>query len=312
MIFVDEIHATLETSNGSSFVVNYKMSALEKKFCEILTLQVASYLNKMLDGLINFQVDNYFTKNALGEENLEKTDSIHTDGTRTITYTVPSKNIKEVSEMIDKYECIMTTFSFNDYKDVLHYAAGYGNERDIMVHFENLLLQTFYNGDTIEDLFDLEYKEWDHIMDAYIHEFAHSIEQGMSVYPLHSALSAYSSQGVWGLEPLKLYLLNQAIVDGKKVGIPYTYWTDEVYTVKYIAEKNDYEGEMGWIEGSVLPSGKPQRVAKGYDAFSVTVKTFPGYEFIGWSDGVTTATRTDTNIQSDLTIIAYFKPINNR
>lgn len=61
---------------------------------------------------------------------------------------------------------------------------------------------------------------------------------------------------------------------------------------------------MGTI-GSFL---SPLRVAKGEDGEEMQAKPLPGYRFVGWSDGITTAKRIDRNILNDMEVIAYFEP----
>ena len=54
---------------------------------------------------------------------------------------------------------------------------------------------------------------------------------------------------------------------------------------------------------------KSQEVTPGTDGQSVTVAPEVGYIFLGWSDGVTTLTRTDKNVMVDLNVTArFFKP----
>lgn len=309
MIYVTEVNATLVTLDGVSVDVDYKMSEIEKKVCEAITIQFAAYLNKVFSGLIKFEADSYFTTVALGEENIEESIMTQADGSKFKNFLIMADKIPEINGMLKNYRCVLSTFCLNDYDGLLHRVGGYGGYKYGALHFENMIGQTLANGDSIESLYDLTYNEWDGMMQHYSHEFAHTIEQGLSVYPYHSTLGHYSAQGIY-YGTTELYLLNQAIVDAQRVGIPYPYWTEEVFTLNYIAEQTYYGGEMGWIEGNMLPNGMPQRVAKGYDAFSVTATPLPGYVFTGWSDGVMTTTRTDTNIQSDLNLIAYFEPIN--
>ncbi|MDR3686265.1 MAG: YCF48-related protein [Coriobacteriia bacterium] len=67
------------------------------------------------------------------------------------------------------------------------------------------------------------------------------------------------------------------------------------YTLNYIA------GPNGSIVGSAT-----QVVASGADGTAVTAKADAGCRFTGWSDGVLTATRTDTNAKADHTFTASF------
>jgi uncharacterized repeat protein (TIGR02543 family) len=70
------------------------------------------------------------------------------------------------------------------------------------------------------------------------------------------------------------------------------------YTLTYTA------GTGGSISGT-----SPQTVAYGSDGTEVTAVPDAGYQFTGWSDGVTTAARTDTNITADLSVTANFAPL---
>jgi hypothetical protein len=67
------------------------------------------------------------------------------------------------------------------------------------------------------------------------------------------------------------------------------------YTLKYIA------GTGGTISGSTT-----QEVEKGKSGSQVTAVPSTGYRFSKWSDGKTSASRTDTNVQGDITVTAEF------
>ena len=72
-------------------------------------------------------------------------------------------------------------------------------------------------------------------------------------------------------------------------------FTKITYTLKYSA------GSGGTIEGTAS-----QTVSYGDDAGKVTAVADTGYQFVKWSDGVTTATRTDSKVSADLTVTAEF------
>ena len=77
----------------------------------------------------------------------------------------------------------------------------------------------------------------------------------------------------------------------------YAQWTAApvTYILTYAA------GTNGTISGTT-----PQRVAKGSDATPITAIPNLHYHFARWSDGVLTATRTDTNITANLTSVTAF------
>jgi len=68
------------------------------------------------------------------------------------------------------------------------------------------------------------------------------------------------------------------------------------HTINYSAA-----GNHGIILGT-----NPQTVLNGADGTPVTAVAKPHYVFDGWSDGLNSATRTDTNVLSDLNIVASF------
>ena len=70
------------------------------------------------------------------------------------------------------------------------------------------------------------------------------------------------------------------------------------YTLRYDAETG------GSINGQTV-----QQVAEGCDGSAVTAVAGNGYEFIGWSDGITTAERTDTDVTADISVTAKFRQI---
>ncbi|AZN39211.1 InlB B-repeat-containing protein [Paenibacillus albus] len=70
------------------------------------------------------------------------------------------------------------------------------------------------------------------------------------------------------------------------------------YTLTYIV------GANGTLTGNAN-----QTVTHGSDGTTVTAVPKAGYRFVSWSDGVTTAERTDLNIGSDITATATFKHI---
>ena len=69
-----------------------------------------------------------------------------------------------------------------------------------------------------------------------------------------------------------------------------------MYTVTYVSDEN------GSIEGNA-----EQIVGKGEDTTTVTAVPNEGYQFVKWSDGVETATRTDLCIEKDLKVTAEFE-----
>ena len=74
--------------------------------------------------------------------------------------------------------------------------------------------------------------------------------------------------------------------------------TSVTFTVSYFAE------EGGRIEGV-----EAQQVTAGESASTVVAVAEEGWVFDGWSDGNTSAVRTDRNIQADAEYFAIFIPV---
>ncbi|MCH8502437.1 MAG: InlB B-repeat-containing protein [Aliidiomarina sp.] len=77
----------------------------------------------------------------------------------------------------------------------------------------------------------------------------------------------------------------------------YAQWVPDVvhYTLTYVA------GTGGSIDGDAA-----QTVIEGDSGTAVTAVADTGYSFVDWSDGVTSATRQDTDVFSDLSVTANF------
>ena len=64
-----------------------------------------------------------------------------------------------------------------------------------------------------------------------------------------------------------------------------------------------YAGEGG----TIIEAGNDiQVVYRGHDGVPVTAKPNEGYVFVAWSDGVEADTRQEKNVQSNLSVTAFF------
>ena len=305
MVFVTEVKADLETADGTIVNVDYKMSSMERKVCNAIMLQFEKHLNETLDGLVTFDVDSYFTAVPAGIENIEMTNAGTDSGEDFYNYNICAQDLPEVSEIVEDYRAVMTTFSLDDHERLLFNYAGSAGEKFAMNHFESLVGQCLMNGKPLSALLDLENDEWNGIMGDYVHEFAHTIEQGITSYQFHKALAQGQSQGD-DTETMRLYLLNQLTVSNEKekVGIPFAYWKNEIFNVKYESNDGGYIG-ADWANG--WNGSDYQRVPNGTNSNTITAYAVPGYKFIGWSDGLDIVTRRDYNIQADFTVTALFE-----
>ena len=105
------------------------------------------------------------------------------------------------------------------------------------------------------------------------------------------------------------YHIGDVQLDGVSVGAVSSYILSNISAVHTLAVTfviNSYAvtynaGSNGSISGTAS-----QSVAYGASASSVTATPNAGYHFVSWSDGVLTATRTDSNVVADLLVNATF------
>lgn len=64
------------------------------------------------------------------------------------------------------------------------------------------------------------------------------------------------------------------------------------------------DNTITYVENGTIQGTNPQTVEIGLNGTAITVIPNDGYLFVNWSDGVTTETRTDTNIQGDIIVTA--------
>ncbi len=78
-------------------------------------------------------------------------------------------------------------------------------------------------------------------------------------------------------------------------------------TVTAFFQKKTYTVSYKAAENGTLKGETNQTVSHGGSAKSVTAVPNEGYEFAAWSDGITTAIRTDENVQESFSVIATFR-----
>jgi hypothetical protein len=79
------------------------------------------------------------------------------------------------------------------------------------------------------------------------------------------------------------------------ISVTATFAANTTYTLTYTA------GAHGSINGST-----PQTVNSGGNGTQVTAVANTGYHFVSWSDGVTTASRTDMHVTHNISVTANF------
>ena len=222
LVYITEFNADLTTMDGSMVVsVNYKMSDFERAVCGELTKQTKLYLDDLLDGLVEFQVDEYYTAKTVG------IDSIYNGyiGKGKYTNAIYPGYIKEIQEKLDKYQSIFSVFSFEDYDYKFHNSAGLADRRLAMIHFDSMLTSLYAYNNKIWDINKLSEWFWEYQVDTVIHELIHTIELRIHSYNYHKFLSKNIYMRVLYLQ--KLYFHNEGIVDGEKIGIPYNFWAED-------------------------------------------------------------------------------------
>ncbi len=323
IVAVEEFKATLLSSKTQTEIeVDYKMTTPERELLSVLSDKVREYLNLWFDGKVKFEVDTYFTCDTVGEDSV---DSGNAAGF--IDYFVNANFIPETGELNKLYHSVLTAFGMNDYEHLLHNSAGLAWVKYGAVNIEGLVFGQVIEQ-LIEEIRNCDYND-DHtqnmriynaktIIGTFIHEFVHTCETtyGNELVEFHKVI--YHDGDYHSIEYSKLYLLGEAIYNGEKCGIPEEYWLHKKdVDINYVPVSVDGypAGQVELIENtlewSLYYENRPYvagNIAYGAD---ITVKAVPkeGYKFVRWSDGVTTAIRTDYNTISFMNVKAIFAKI---
>jgi len=250
MVFVTEIYGTFEKRNGSSILVDFVMTETEKQICELVAMMFGQYANALMNGLVVFEVDTYFTTQTIGREHLIQGTSAWGDESGLFfAYMLMANNIPELDGLLDEYGSVITSFGINDYDNLLTGGAGYGTKKFAGVHLETLLASFIMNDHlSVQMALDFDYpgvaEGWESFMQLYLHEFVHTLEQDPDVLEYnamdyHDVVKHYSQvcgpiapglgagyQGISEIEVIRLFLLNRAEIDGRTVGIPNWFWLE--------------------------------------------------------------------------------------
>lgn len=333
MVYVTAIDGTFMGNDGQNVEVHYVMNDEVKSVCNELTQRFKDTLNDMLDGLVTFEVDSYFTTKSISEkcfENEKKNICIY------------ANQIPELVEsgMLDNYRSVLAVYSFDRDKNLLTDWSGSAD-----VKYATIPLDGAYR---LCASWDDVFKQYNTLIGTCVHEFIHTIQCSIACFDYHRALNYVVPYYVTD----KLYLLNQFPVDfiilqsdrekwneksivdawrnSDKAGIPYGYWEGKIYDViikpECINGLPDGYGGVGTVDtgGLVLfhsnDDTEPdwwrmlnasiaygQHVPKGSRTTMFFAKPKNGYKFIGWSDGVQDELRILTNVQENITLIAYFE-----
>ena len=323
LIYVNDIEADLRHKDNKKQIVpvKYTLSNDEKELCKLLTVKFEQLLDYMLDGLVDFQVDEYFLSNKI------VTDDFINAGMH--THLFPDI-IPEVFDMLDDYDSALTAYSLGENEYDVAPFTGTATEKFGQVLLYDSLFDRISASCSIADFVNA-YKTNDGAslplplqyiiygsLNAFAHELAHTVElklsdsfdyHQVSSYPngadeTYLGLSSYIE--TFGLRVTRDYLLGEAIIKGEKVGMPYEFWRgDKIVKITYNNEKGGHASPIDNITNT-----DTALVVKMLNECKVTVQAVPhkGYRFVGWSDGVATAARTDTRTE-DYEVTALFEPI---
>ena len=94
-----------------------------------------------------------------------------------------------------------------------------------------------------------------------------------------------------------------------------TYYRQEKITADFevtaLFEPLEVPVNYGVYKGGRIEGQTSQSIVCGNDATAVTAIPDEGFEFLGWTDGVKTATRHDTNVRHNVHVKANFAPIDS-
>lgn len=291
MVYVTEIEGTFDVDRrnlssdesilgqpiAKSIYIHHKMSDIDIKICSLITKKFKEKLNDIFAGLVNFEVDEYFTKDIVTNDNFNL--SLSAFG---IEYALFADDIPEFTDdFLDKYDCVMTTVQLTDIDELppslLHSGSGGAIAKYGCVFWENVVGPAIVNNMPLESLLPGAPNEYyiEEVIPGYLHEYIHTIETLTDFGFVYHDVAVHMGQlGITSEEEehAELVLLNKAYYNGKTVGIPYEFWLDEFYlNVAFTAS-----------EGGTIIGNQNQRVKLGRNTETVVALPDFGYRFVGW------------------------------
>lgn len=232
-VYVTDVVATVPSADNKDVVnIRYKMPKRERALCELITEQMRVCMNELLDGLVKFEIDEYYTTQPVLSEDVKQTIS-----GGCISNYVSASSLSEVQQLIGNYQCVITTCNFNDYESLTNNLMSFSTEKYSTVFFEGLVANWIRNGGSFESLFDYNNAYWNNMRYSYVNAILHAIEMQVKedIVPSTIVQAEYIKQWTsdkgsvakYQLTVAKLYFLCQAVIEEKKVGIPYTFWSGQ-------------------------------------------------------------------------------------
>ena len=132
---------------------------------------------------------------------------------------------------------------------------------------------------------------------------------GGSISPLGDTTVVEGGDRTFTITPNAGYHVATLTVDGSPVAPAQSYtFTDvtQAHTISAAFAINTYTLTYTAGAGGTITGTSPQSVDHGGSGTPVTAVPDTGYHFVGWSDGLLTATRTDADVAADASVTAAF------
>lgn len=293
LVFVEEVDAKLNDNSGKTHHVKHKLTPEEKEILEMIPPMLTKYMEEMFNGLLELQVDVYWTKEVVTTEYFSVGNGNN---------DIDARDIPEVVENceLQNYRSVVTAVNMNDYNQTIH---GAGSAIGSFAYISAEMLIDSYRSDP-----NNLYYHWLFVYEAYLHEITHTLELIKREFTYHEIIDYCSDQGIFGLDVIRMYLLNQVEMDGRYVGLPFANWTGEVGVQLFFIVSTDFDypnKQGGTVNGEVMFI---QKLAYG-GTITLTAEPMKGYVFVGWSDGLKDATRKEELNYWCKDLIAYFEKI---
>lgn len=250
LVYVTEINGTFKEHGGSRDIyVNYKMSETERQVCQNFTVKMREAMKDILGGLVTFQIDEYFTTRSLGREDFYSDPLCY----YLIADEIPEIKEKKEQGLLEEYRSSIAVVTMHDYDEGDPFYKGRLNKcaSTVCDNFGTIYLDSVFRSTLIyegswESYRDLTFKGWD----WYHHENLFSLSDPV-YFGLHTLITTFDGCNKYDepescnfykvmsyydeyynhlnhedrYEIMKLYLLDDVYIDGKKVkGIPFEFW----------------------------------------------------------------------------------------
>ena len=317
IVYVTRVQDSFLNCSGSKVSVDFTMGEQEERLWHATTSHLKLYLDELLDGLVDFQVDEYFTTEVLTAKYFTASG-----GSGQISQMLDAHRVPEILEKADEYDNVVCVYGMQPNPkrtSQFQLQAGFASAKyaaicwDQFVYsmgicgislseatecLENHTESEFYNSALYVEIY------W---INNFVHELAHAIEMRVGLRNYHAAVPSQTAREM--RQQNKAYYFSESLLNGEKVGIPYDIWAGNIAKISFT---NKVNGDNGFIRVSGNCGSTPNNEGVAfYEALygsEITITSAPhaGYKLDHWSDGVTTPTRTDT-ITGDMTLTAFYE-----